>query len=253
MNGRGPLKGYVFLIPLGLSYSPNLKRVSTAKRYSYLCALVVAAIVMQGCSSGGSTGGTGSPTVPMSTVIQVAPGSLSFAALGSANAKTFLAFENLYTGALAETDTCNPSVGTIANVSPASGTTPVTFTVTPRAIGTCAVTVSDTNSQTATVSVKIVATIVLSPTSLSFLATGSGFAQTLRASETGYNGTLSQTNTCNPSAGTIATVSPASGSAPVTFTVTPQGAGTCTITVSDTNGQSTALTVTVTTTSGVII
>jgi hypothetical protein len=189
----------------------------------------------------------------MSTVVQVAPGSLIFSAVGSANAKTFLAFENLYTGALTESDTCNPSAGTIASISPVSGTAPVTFTVTPRALGSCTVTVSDMTSQTAAVSVKVVSAVVLSPTSLNFLATGSGFAQTFSASETGYNGTLTQTNTCNPSSGTIATVSPVSGAAPVTFTVTPQAAGTCTITVSDTNGQSAALTVTVTTTSGVII
>jgi hypothetical protein len=94
--------------------------------------------------------------------------------------------------------------------------------------------------------------VVLSPTALNFLATGGAYAQTFSASETNYSGTLSQNNTCNPNSGTIATVSPASGSAPATFTVTPQSAGTCMVTISDNNGQSTPLTVTVTTTSGVI-
>jgi hypothetical protein len=231
--------------------SPSLKCVFVAKRYYYWFALLALTVVVQGCV--GSTGAAGSPTVPISSAVQLAPGSLSLTGTGSANAKTFFAFENFYSGTLTESDTCNPSAGILASVSPSSGTSPATFTVTPRAVGACTVKISDANGQSATESVSVASgTIVLAPTSLSFLAAGSGFAQTFTASETGYPGTFTQTNTCNPSGGTIATVSPASGTAPVTFTVTPQSAGTCTITVSDSNGQSAGLTVTVTTTSGVI-
>jgi hypothetical protein len=94
--------------------------------------------------------------------------------------------------------------------------------------------------------------IIVSPTSLSFVAAGNAYAQTFSASEANYSGTFTQNNTCNPNSGTIATISPASGSAPVTFTVTPQAAGSCTVTVMDTNGQSKQLTIGVTTTSGTI-
>lgn len=94
--------------------------------------------------------------------------------------------------------------------------------------------------------------IVLSPTVLNFVAAGSAYAQTFSASETNYSGTFTQSNTCNPNSGTIATISPASGTAPVTFTVTPQSAGSCTVTIGDSSGQSTSLTIGVTTSTGVI-
>ena len=198
---------------------------------------------MQGCGGGSGISTPAPPFSPTSSTIQVAPASLSLTGAGSATAKTFIATENFYTGTLSETDTCNPSAGTIASISPASGSGQVTFTVTPRAIGNCSVKISDANSQSATVSVSVVGSIVLAPASLSLNATGS--AQTFAASESNYTGTFTQSNTCNPSGGAIAAITPASGTAPVTFTVTPQGGGSCTVTVSDSNGQNAPVTVSV--------
>jgi hypothetical protein len=69
------------------------------------------------------------------------------------------------------------------------------------------------------------------------------------ASEAGDSGALAETDTCSPAGGTIATVAPASANGPnVTFTVTPQSAGTCTVTIHDAFGQTVPVSVTVTTT-----
>ncbi len=61
-------------------------------------------------------------------------------------------------------------------------------------------------------------------------------------------GTFTESNTCNPYTGQIASVamtSSAAGSA--TFTLTPVAAGTCTITVSDNAGRNTSVSVSIAT------
>ncbi len=89
--------------------------------------------------------------------------------------------------------------------------------------------------------------------SLSFTNTGAQFAQTFSATENGYVGAIAQTNTCAPNSGTIATVTPTAAAGPsATFTVTPQAAGTCSIAVRDTLGQSATVNVTVTPTTIII-
>jgi len=94
------------------------------------------------------------------------------------------------------------------------------------------------------------APLALSPAALSFTASGASYAQTFAASESGYTGAFTETDTCNPGTA-IATVSAASGPGPTAnFTVTPQSAGSCTITVHDTNGQTSTVTVGVTITQG---
>jgi len=94
------------------------------------------------------------------------------------------------------------------------------------------------------------APLAVSPAGLSFTASGASYAQTFAASEPGYTGAFTETDTCNPGTA-IATVSAASGPGPTAnFTVTPQSAGSCTITVHDTNGQTSTVTVGVTITQG---
>jgi hypothetical protein len=92
-----------------------------------------------------------------------------------------------------------------------------------------------------------VAPLVLAPKSLAFSASGANAAQTVSVSETGYAGAFTETDTCSG----IASVSPADGSGPsATYTVTPLAAGTCTITIHDTNGQKSAVAVGITITQG---
>lgn len=85
--------------------------------------------------------------------------------------------------------------------------------------------------------------VVLSTQSMSFSATGASNAQTLTASEIGYNGNFSA-STANCSG--IATISP--GTSASAFTVTPAGVGTCSFTISDASAQTKSLSITVTTT-----
>lgn len=76
--------------------------------------------------------------------------SLSFSALGAANAQTFTASETAFVGTFSAVSS-NPAVAT---VSGPTGTTS-TFTVTPLAGGTAAITVSNGLGQSATVNVSV--------------------------------------------------------------------------------------------------
>jgi hypothetical protein len=91
---------------------------------------------------------------------------------------------------------------------------------------------------------------VLSPTSV--VLTGVGTTQNVTVSQTGYTGTLSQTNTCGGTT-PIATFSASSGSGPSwNLVVTAASGGTCSATFNGGSGQSTNATISVTT-SGIII
>jgi hypothetical protein len=82
---------------------------------------------------------------------------------------------------------------------------------------------------------------------------GAPFAATITVHETGYAGTFTETDTCNPGTGTIATFSPASGSGPtLNVTATGVAAGTCSITYADSFNQQQTVTVIVTTNSFII-
>jgi hypothetical protein len=71
-------------------------------------------------------------------------------------------------------------------------------------------------------------------------------AQTVTVSESGYTGRFTESDNCNPYSGTIASVALAStATGAATYAVTPQGAGTCTVTISDASGKSVAVGVTV--------
>ena len=86
--------------------------------------------------------------------------------------------------------------------------------------------------------------LTVTPTSLAFIATGAANAQNFTASETAYSGAFTMSTTCTAA---IATVTPSSGTGPSSmFTVTPQGAGSCTVTIHDTNGQNATVTIGVT-------
>ena len=62
------------------------------------------------------------------------------------------------------------------------------------------------------------------------------------ASESGYSGAFTATNTCSG----IATVTPSSASGPsAAFTVTPTANGTCTVTINDASNNSTSVNVTI--------
>ena len=126
-----------------------------------------------------------------------------------------------------------------------TGVTPATFTP---ATATPSASPSPTPTPTPT---PTPAPMIVSPSTLNF--TVANASSSINVSESGYNRTFSESDTCNPQAGTIATVTPASANGPSSaFTVTSIGAGQCTVTITDQNNQSAQVTVNVTITQGTI-
>lgn len=83
--------------------------------------------------------------------------------------------------------------------------------------------------------------------SVASIAFNTNAATTFTVTESGYNGTFRESDTCNPLTGEIAAVSAVAsataGSA--SYSVAPTGAGSCQITISDGAGQSVPIPVTV--------
>ncbi|MDQ6779787.1 MAG: hypothetical protein M3Z37_01355 [Candidatus Eremiobacteraeota bacterium] len=173
--------------------------------------------------------------------LSASPSSLQFTALGSGHRQPFTASEANYSGLIGVVSD-NPGV---ASVSPASGHGPsANFTVTPNAAGTAHIIVADDHGGSATVNVNVAppGTLTANPGTLQFLNTGAS-SQSFTAAETNYSGPIF---TAAPSCTSVASVTPATGSGPSQdFTVTPVGAGSCTIIVTDDHGGTQSVSVTV--------
>jgi hypothetical protein len=88
------------------------------------------------------------------------------------------------------------------------------------------------------------------PATVLIYGAGAANAHTIVVTETGYAGTYTESDTCNPGTGPIATIALTSGSgASVTYTVTGISAGICAATFTDAFGQQTSSTIYVTLTS----
>jgi hypothetical protein len=115
---------------------------------AFACALAA-------CSGGG---GNSSPAAsPAPSVILLSTTAMTFAGFGSTvPAEQVQVAENGYAGVFSENDTCTPQTGAqIAGVSETSPGNPATYSVTPLADGTCVATFTDTNGQTAKVTITI--------------------------------------------------------------------------------------------------
>ena len=170
------------------------------------------------------------------------PASLSFASATSA-AQTFTV--SAPAGASGTVGIEGGACASVARVTNASGVLPSeTVTVAPVASGTCSLAVIDGTTATL-VPVSVgqttgAGTLTLSPASLTFTTPASA-AQTTTVGYQGYVGSVSYTTNC---AG-IATFSIPSGPLPQTATVTPVGAGSCSVQFTATNAPSVALSITV--------
>jgi hypothetical protein len=156
---------------------------------------------------------------------------------------TFQITETGYNGAFT-IGMCTSGSTTIATVSPSTANGPsATVTVTGVVNGTCTIAIADTYGQTASENVTVnLPPLVVTPSSLTLNGNTQG---SFTVSETGYAGTFS-IGTCTQSSQTIATASPTTANGPsANITVTPVKGGSCTMAVSDTNGQTTNETITV--------
>ena len=70
---------------------------------------------------------------------------------------------------------------------------------------------------------------------------------TLTVTESGYAGVFTETDTCSPLTGTIATVHANATSGTASYTVAPVAPGTCSIVVGDASGRNVTIPVTVST------
>jgi hypothetical protein len=222
-------------------------------------ALVGAAILMMAACHGGpntlpatslDSGAIQAPAADpdKAPALKLSPKTVAFTAAGAASAKKIVASENNYKGAFKIASTC----GSAVTIAPKKVKGPkATLTLTPvTAIASCTITVSDTKKHKASAKISVtLPALNVNPASLSFDAVGASYATTFAITQTGTGAFKLD----NPGCSGIAAVASTSLKAPsATVTVTPQAAGTCTITVTDAYGQTKPVAVSVTT-SGIII
>ncbi len=226
--------------------------------------------------AGNTANGTFSVTVTPAAlpVLAVSPTSLTFSATqgGSNPTNQTLSISNAGSGTLSWTATASvstPTSGTWLSVSPSSGTAPSTLTVSVNISGLVAgnysgsITVTGSGASSSPQSISVSLTVAalpaisLSASSLTFSAVQGGANpanQTVNISNSG-GGTLNWTATAQvttPSGGTWLSVSPSSGTAPSTLTISVNlgtlAAGTYsgTITVAATGASNSPQTINVT-------
>jgi len=84
--------------------------------------------------------------------------------------------------------------------------------------------------------------------STSSIAFQSGTAQTFTIKETGYSGAFTESDTCNPLTGQIASVTAVSNTGgAASYQVAPIAAGACTVTITDASSRSATISVSVAT------
>jgi hypothetical protein len=90
--------------------------------------------------------------------------------------------------------------------------------------------------------------LAVNPTSVQIYNLGASYAQNISVQEPTYTGAFSESDTCNPGSGQIATIASGNPNGPTaTFVATGIASGTCNATFSDTNNQHETISITVTT------
>ncbi len=127
----------------------------TARRspWARLASAVVCACTLAACGGGGSSPAASEP----SNLIMLSTTRMAFAGFGgTVSTQQVQVGENGYSGAFSENDTCTPRTDAqIAGVTELTPGNPATYSVTPLADGSCVVTFTDTNGQTANITVTV--------------------------------------------------------------------------------------------------
>jgi hypothetical protein len=174
--------------------------------------------------------------------ILVDPSSLQFDTTGSDAAQNVAVSQSGFSDAFKETDTCS-GIATIDAIHNTNGR--AKYRVTPFAKGTCAATFHGGHKETAPLSISVAppGNVVVTPSSLSFDAVGSGAAKPAAVSQTDYTGSFGESDNCNGIATVVASTN-AGGHA--SYTVTPVASGTCTATFSGGNKETAPLSISIT-------
>jgi hypothetical protein len=178
--------------------------------------------------------------------VVVSPSSLTFDAIGSSHAQNVAVSESGFTGAFVEKNDCT-GIATIDSSSNAKGK--ASYVVVPSNTGSCSAHFTGLPNQSAPLAIHVVAgSVVVSPSSLTFGATGAGNAKNVTVSQSGYGGTFAASGDCSG----IATVSASrNADGKAAYAVTPAGAGSCDETFTGGGGKSAPLTIVVTVPGGV--
>jgi hypothetical protein len=200
------------------------------------------------CKATFTGGQSKSATLPISVVIPpgsvtVAPKSLSFTAVGSANAKSASVAQANYTGSFTESDTCS-KIATLAATSNASGA--ADYTVTPVGPGSCSATFTGGQDKSTNLPISVTlapGSVQVTPTTASFTSALVSDFTNVAVSQDNYSGAFTESDTCSKIA-TIAAKSNAGGKA--SYTVKPVGPGSCAAKFAGGGGKSASLSIGVT-------
>jgi hypothetical protein len=181
--------------------------------------------------------------------IAVSPAIVGFDATGDAHATTIAVDQAAYAGRFDETDTC-AKIASIATLRNSRGS--ARYSATPIGAGTCNATFTGGNHERSTLAITVTlpGTIAIAPESLHFTQAGSENAQTVTVSQTDYDGSFGESDSCADIATIVATTN-AGGSA--TYRVEPEGAGSCAATFAGGGSQTERLPISVVISGGVAL
>lgn len=139
--------------------------------------------------------------------------------------------------------------GTAPTPSPSPTPTPGP-TSSPTSTPTSTPSPTPTSSSTPTPTAPPPGVLSVNPLSVNIYGTGSSNAATIVVQEVTYAGTFTESDTCNPGSGKIATIATANAAGPsANYIATGVSAGSCTATFSDSTNQHVTIPIVVTTNS----
>lgn len=234
-NGVASVSGGGGTLPATYTVTPNPASAGGGCTLVFVSGANTATLGIGVSPPAGGAGYTGP------TSIAAAPSALTFSAAGAA-AQSFTVSA---TGGGPGTVSVNAqSCAGIATVAGSGGPAPQSFSVTPVGLGTCSVVVVDGIAST-TVPINVgstsAAAVTVNPGTLTFPAPNAA-PQNVTV---GFQGNIGQVTVNQAGCQGIAVFTIPNGSLPQTGTVTPVGAGSCTVTFTPSTGQAATLGITV--------
>jgi hypothetical protein len=184
---------------------------------------------------------------PFGSVV-VAPKSMTFTATGSGAAKNAAVSQGNFTGSFTETDSCSGTASVKATTNSGGN---ALYSVTPIARGTCTATFTGGGKASAPLAIQVTpyGNVVVTPSSMTFDATGSGAARKALVTQSNYRGSFTESDDCSGTA-TVAAGPNAGGKA--TYTVTARAEGSCTAIFTGGNDNAAPLSIVVNLPGGVV-